>query len=65
MAIEIPIPFMRLVEDDVRENRYNICKSCDEFDKNFKICKVCSCIMPVKVVWTDSECPTGKWSKEK
>lgn len=62
MSIQVPIPFLTLVEDDIREERYNICKSCEHFTK-FKTCDVCNCIMPVKVVWTDSECPIGKWNK--
>jgi hypothetical protein len=62
MTITIPIPFLTLVEDEDRDARYTICKACDKFTK-FKTCSECNCIMPVKVVWTDSECPLGKWSK--
>lgn len=62
MSIQVPIPFITLVEDDVREERYNICKSCEKFTI-VKTCTECNCVMPVKVVWADSECPLGKWSK--
>ncbi len=62
MSINIPIPFMTLVEDNVRDERYTICKECDQFTI-VKTCNQCGCVMPVKVVWADSECPLGKWQK--
>lgn len=62
MTIQVPIPFLTLAEDEDREARYAICKSCENFT-SFKTCKECNCVMPVKVCWADSECPIGKWSK--
>jgi hypothetical protein len=53
---------MSLVEDDTRDARYAICKSCEFFTAQ-KTCEKCQCIMPVKTVWADSECPIGKWAK--
>lgn len=49
--------------------RYNICLSCDEFDKNKSQCSVCGCNISKKsqflnkLAWADQECPKGKWNK--
>lgn len=62
MTIQIPIPWLTLVEDEDRDRRYALCKSCEKFTQ-LKTCEVCSCVMPVKVCWADAECPEGKWQK--
>ena len=41
--------------------RYAICRECDEFRSWAKQCKVCKCIMPIKVRLPESVCPIGKW----
>lgn len=51
-----------LVNKKVAEHRYSICKTCDKFN-SFKFCNECLCLIPAKVVWSDSECPLGKWTK--
>lgn len=49
--------------------RYNICLSCDKFNKELSECGVCGCnintkkIFMNKLAWADQECPIGKWSK--
>ena len=41
--------------------RFNICKSCDQFVKLTSHCRVCKCIMLVKVKFKVFHCPLGKW----
>ena len=60
--VTVPVPYLTLVEDDIRDSRYALCKACEFFTVH-KTCSKCNCIMPVKVVWADSECPIGKWLK--
>ncbi len=43
------------------EERYNICKSCDRFNKLTKICKECGCFMPAKTKLKNNFCPLNKW----
>lgn len=49
--------------------RYNICLSCDRFEKNKSQCGVCGCNIENKskflnkLAWADQECPIGKWPK--
>jgi len=44
--------------------RYEICKACDDFISLTKQCKLCMCIMPLKVKWSGATCPAGKWGAE-
>lgn len=46
---------------DVSEERMSICKSCPNFLKLTKQCKLCLCIMPAKVILADAYCPIDKW----
>jgi uncharacterized paraquat-inducible protein A len=47
--------------------RYNICISCNEFNKEKSICNICGCNLSNrkefmnKLAWADQECPEGKW----
>lgn len=47
--------------------RYNICLSCEEFNHEKSVCKVCGCNLSTqskflnKLAWADQECPIGKW----
>ena len=42
--------------------RYNICKSCNEFENLLKLCKKCGCFMPAKCKLNISTCPNNLWS---
>lgn len=50
------------VDADTREQKYNICKACEHFDADNKICKVCKCEMNL-LTWSRSmgTCPKGKF----
>jgi hypothetical protein len=47
--------------------RYDICKSCDMFDFINSQCLLCGCNLSKKKVflnklaWKDQKCPSGKW----
>lgn len=47
--------------------RYNICNSCELFDKKSSQCLVCGCninrkkIFMNKLAWSDQKCPENKW----
>lgn len=49
-----------IVSDEVRLNRQNICKTCDKLNK-MKMCKICHCFMPGKILLKSSNCPEEKW----
>jgi hypothetical protein len=42
-------------------DRYQVCKSCEDFNNLIKLCNNCKCFMPVKVQFKKSKCPKGKW----
>lgn len=50
--------------------RYNICLSCDSFDRDHEECMECGCninnkkIFMNKLAWADQQCPIGKWNKK-
>ena len=54
-----------MVDDEVEEQRYNICLECEEFREMTKQCKICNCFMPMKVKFEKTTCPKDYWSKKK
>jgi hypothetical protein len=49
------------VPDSVREERWNICSTCDKLYKPTNSCKLCGCFMKVKTTLPFAECPIKKW----
>jgi uncharacterized paraquat-inducible protein A len=51
------------------DRRWNICISCDQFDKVNHQCSICGCNLSQKkefmnkLAWADQECPIQKWEK--
>jgi hypothetical protein len=49
-------------------DRFNICISCDSYDKQDRQCLECGCninnkrIFLNKLAWADQKCPIGKWN---
>jgi len=41
--------------------KLNICKECEHYSKNLSLCKICKCIMILKVSLPNQQCPIGKW----
>ena len=56
-------PIELLVSKEIREQRVELCKSCDNLN-NVQICDLCGCIMPVKTWLKFSECPDKKWMQQ-
>ena len=44
-----------------RQDRLTICKSCEEYNKNYRTCNVCGCFIPLKTSIPISACPLKKW----
>lgn len=42
-------------------NRMSICLNCEQLIPYIKMCKICKCVMPIKVRLKESECPEKKW----
>ncbi len=42
-------------------DRYEICKSCEHLRGPARQCKLCWCVMPLKVLMPAATCPAGKW----
>ena len=47
------------VPDEIAEQRYNICLECEYFDN--KICSICGCYMPLKIIFKNGVCPNKYW----
>lgn len=45
--------------DTLKQDRLAICNTCDK--RNNDSCSECSCFLAVRVSYTDSFCPIGKW----
>lgn len=52
------------VEQDVAQQRFNICKECDQLMTPGHICRQCLCAMKIKVKMARSSCPLEKWGPE-
>lgn len=50
---------LSLVSDEVRQQRIEICESCDKFKLYF--CIKCNCYMPFKTRIESATCPVNKW----
>jgi predicted Zn-ribbon and HTH transcriptional regulator len=56
-------PFSNRVNDEIKEERMSICRSCPQILSFTTTCKKCGCFMNIKTRLADSECPIGKWNK--
>lgn len=52
------------VIQQIAQYRYDICKSCDQFNVTLYTCKQCGCFMKVKVKFKNSACPLAKWQAQ-
>jgi hypothetical protein len=52
------------VDNEIREYRYDICKSCDKFINLTKQCKECGCFMTLKTKLKIASCPLNKWQSD-
>jgi hypothetical protein len=49
------------------DERFSICNSCEMFDKKASQCMICGCNINTKktfmnkLAWLDQKCPEGKW----
>ena len=50
-----------IVSEDISKLRTEECERCDYYDKIQTRCRKCGCYMKVKVKFTNTECPLGKW----
>jgi len=49
------------VEQDIAEDRMDVCRSCEHFLKMTGQCKKCGCIMAIKTKLPNATCPINKW----
>ena len=50
---------MKIVPEEVKKERLNICSSCEYYKDNR--CSQCGCFMNIKAEWADQQCPLRKW----
>lgn len=50
--------------DEIAKTRYDLCKSCEFFAPLTTQCHKCGCIMKVKTLLKNAECPVGKWQQD-
>jgi hypothetical protein len=51
----------KIVNDEISNKRFDVCKSCPELINLTKQCKKCGCFMTLKTKIESSKCPMGKW----
>lgn len=50
-----------IIDDEIREQRLEICKTCPNYIHATSTCKRCGCFMVAKTHLSSAECPIGKW----
>lgn len=55
---------LKTVSEEVKQKRFEICKSCEFLWQKTNICSICKCFMPGKTAIAMASCPKGFWSKE-
>jgi hypothetical protein len=43
------------------DEKYAICKACENLSIKYNTCKLCGCYMPLKTKLPTMKCPAGKW----
>ena len=49
------------ITSEEKNERFEICKSCEFFVNSSQRCMKCGCYMPIKTGWRSQKCPVGKW----
>jgi hypothetical protein len=50
-----------VVSPRVQMLRQDICVKCEAYNPPTKQCKICFCVIPIKVRMESEKCPKGKW----
>jgi hypothetical protein len=53
---------VKLIPAHIREERMNICNSCEHLFKPTTTCKKCGCFMKLKTYLPTQKCPLNKWT---
>jgi len=48
-------------EEELREHRLSICRTCEFFKPRTERCAKCGCFMKLKVTLAEARCPIEKW----
>jgi len=54
-------PKTKPAEEEVSNDRFDICLQCPELIQLSKQCKKCGCFMALKTKIESAKCPIGKW----
>jgi hypothetical protein len=49
------------VNIEIAQSRYSVCRPCEHFNAQLKVCNRCGCFMPLKVTIARAQCPVDKW----
>lgn len=52
------------VDEKIKLDRLNICKSCEYFNESLHQCRHCGCFLQIKTSWASEKCPIDKWNSE-
>lgn len=51
-----------LAKKEVAQSRFDICKTCEQYNASLKLCNVCYCLVLAKVRLSYTACPLDKWT---
>jgi ABC-type cobalamin transport system ATPase subunit len=50
-----------LVDNEVQQQRIEICNSCPDLNQTIRQCRICFCLVDGKTKLAGSACPKNKW----
>lgn len=50
-----------LASAELKEQRRNICSSCNKYNTEENSCNTCGCIVDTLMTFSTSKCPDSKW----
>lgn len=51
------------VEESIKQQRLEICSTCEHYSLKLNSCKKCGCYLPAKTAFAKTTCPVGKWQE--
>lgn len=52
------------VDSETKNNRLNICKTCEHYNDSLIKCNSCGCFLLIKAAWASEDCPLKKWDSD-
>jgi len=63
IVMDISVGHSIFVPEEIKNQRYDMCKQCEWFYSVSNMCKKCGCLLSAKTKFRSSFCPIHKWEQ--